>query len=144
MSQSDMSPNEYVPGADETYDMNLALAESLEELEAKNKKYKKRQRFWHNNGWLIAFAPIIATGAVMATPLRHEMNSREKIASDAYSVAATVFMGLVAINGYEKNREKSQEVVVSAAPISLALNNSLQPWIVRGLSEMHAKNSPMQ
>jgi hypothetical protein len=66
------------------------------------------------------------------------MEIRGKIATDIYAVLGSALLGVVAIYGHDKNREKGQKLAVDAVPISHALSSSIQPWIARRLAEKEA------
>ncbi len=111
----------------ETYDANMALAESLDEMESRDKRYKRRERFWQKGGPALAITPLIAAGIVMASPVGHKMDLNEKIDTDIGAIMSPILLGLAALYGFEENRRKGQELATSALPKSLSLNNSVQP-----------------
>jgi hypothetical protein len=123
---------------EEVYEINLARIAALEKMEGEERRYKMRERFWGNGGPTLALAPLVAAGVIMVTPTGQNMEGMEKVDTFVYAGIAAVFTGLTAIHGYDKNRLKGQEVAVSAAPLSHALNGRMQPWIDRRLAEKAA------
>lgn len=123
---------------EEVYEKNVALMDVLEKMEEEDRRYKRRERFWRNGGPALVLAPFVAAGIIMVTPTGQNMEGREKLATYVYAGLAAVFAGFTAIHGFDKNRLKGQEVAVSAAPLSHALNGTMQPWIDRRLAEKAA------
>jgi hypothetical protein len=117
------------------YDMNLALAESLDEMKSQDEKYKKRERFWRNGGPVLALAPLVAAGALIASPIGNKMETNEKIGFDIYALVGSLTLGITALCRFDKNRDKGQDLATNAQPISQTLNGSTQAWIARRLAE---------
>lgn len=122
----------------EVYEMNLALAESLDEMESQDARYKRRERFWRNGGPAIALAPLVTAGVLMATPAGHRMERTEKESIDICAIIGSFLLGAVALYGHDKNREKGQRLAEDSAPMSQALSGTNEPWIARRLAEKEA------
>jgi hypothetical protein len=120
------------------YDINMALANSLDEMKGQDERYTRREHFWRKRGAAIAIAPLVAAGAFAASPIGHRMDLTEKIDLDTFAVVSPLLFGLFAWYRYEENREKGQELATLALPSSLALSSSVQPWIARRLAEKEA------
>ena len=119
----------------EVYETNIAILDSLEDMEMQDYRLKKRERFWRRSGPFMAIAPLVAAGVLMGTHAGRKMELNEKLATDVYAVMGSALMGLAALHGYDKNRRKGQDLAEAALPASYIVSRSTQPWIDRRLAE---------
>jgi hypothetical protein len=137
MSELDLSTAEPEPDGFDIYDEKLDSAETLEEMEMKDYQYRRRENFWRNNGWSASLAPLAAGTVLMAVSVEKklEINKRE-IA--VISFVGTALSVLNSVDRQDKNRKKGQSQAVEAVPLSMELNGTIQPWIIRRLDEKRA------
>jgi hypothetical protein len=119
----------------QVYEMNLAILDSLEDMEMQDCRLKRRERFWRRSGPFMAVAPLVTAGVLMATHTGRNMELDEKLATDVYSVIGSAVVGLTALHGYDKNRRLGQKLAEDALPVSYIVSRSTQPWIQKRLAE---------
>jgi hypothetical protein len=118
---------------DDVYRRNSVLLDSLEAMEATDKRFRRRESFWRRGGPALALAPLAAAGVLVITTFEH--NSKAEIDAAVVGVAGSLMLGLAGLYGIDKNREEGELLAVKAAPISYEINKTLQPWIAHRLAE---------
>lgn len=118
-----------------THDMNLALIDCLAELETKNEIHKRKQMFWRNNGIALTVLPSVTALSLSYSPLAERFDGRELVAANAYALMGSFVLGVVALYRHDKHKDNGYKAAQAAAPISHAINKTLQPWITQRFEE---------
>ncbi len=118
-----------------TYDINVAMIDCLENMRAQDEMHKRRERFWKSGGAGIALAPLVAAGALVVSHEGDRMEIPAQMVTGLFAALASGAGAVVSVNRYDENRKRGQELATESAPVSFALNRTLQPWIEKRLSE---------
>lgn len=141
MSEAGSFPPDKEISADSAcYEMNMALLDQLSELEAQSKLCKENQRFWARNGLPIASLPLLTSASISYSPLAEKFEPGELYAAHGAALYGAIILGVIGLFRHDKHRDRSQELAELAVPLSRAVNNSLQPWIVDRLEEKRKQN----